>query len=120
MKFVGSRMSNLRAAASNAEHDQRYKSDAREQHYERDEIIFEPMPITHDVHPCFKSTFVLNARLGGHPTSIFDADQKIVAFGHVSIVTAKGCSRRASQCFRLRASHERSMISSARLGRWCS
>jgi len=44
----------LLSATSNAQHDQRYKSDAREQHYERDEIIFEPMPITHDVHPCFK------------------------------------------------------------------
>ena len=38
-------------AASNAQHDQRYKSHADEQRYERDEIVFEPMPITekHDV-----------------------------------------------------------------------
>src|SRR5215467_14415579 len=43
---------------SNAQHDQRYKSDADEQHYERDGVVFEPMPITgkHDVHPCFKWT----------------------------------------------------------------
>src|SRR5215467_906355 len=36
---------------SNAQHDQRYKSDADEQHYERDGVVFEPMPITgkHDV-----------------------------------------------------------------------
>jgi hypothetical protein len=40
----------------------------------------------------------LNARLGGHSTSIFDADQKIVA-----LVTAKGCSRRESKFLRLRA-----------------
>jgi len=31
---------------SNAQHDQRYKSDAGEQHYERDGVVFEPMPIT--------------------------------------------------------------------------
>jgi len=31
---------------SNAQHDQRYKSDADEQHYERDGVVFEPMPIT--------------------------------------------------------------------------
>src|SRR5215813_4229209 len=38
-------------AASNTQHDQRYKSDADEQHYERDGVVFEPMPITgkHDV-----------------------------------------------------------------------
>src|SRR5262245_24092374 len=47
---------------SNAQYDQRYKSDADEQHYERDGVVFEPMPITgkHDVHPCFKWT----ARIG--------------------------------------------------------
>jgi hypothetical protein len=33
-------------AASNTQHDQRYKSDADEQHYERDGVVFEPMPIT--------------------------------------------------------------------------
>jgi len=37
---------------SNAQHDQRYKSDADEQHYERDGVIFEPMPIT-GKHHCF-------------------------------------------------------------------
>ena len=31
---------------SNAQHDQRYKSDADEQRYERDGVVFEPMPIT--------------------------------------------------------------------------
>jgi hypothetical protein len=31
---------------SNAQHDQRHKSDADEQHYERDGVVFEPMPIT--------------------------------------------------------------------------
>ena len=40
---------------SNAQHDQRYKSDADEQHYERDGVVFEPMPITgkHDVSSLF-------------------------------------------------------------------
>ena len=47
---AGSRMSNLRARLSNAQHDQRYKSDAREQHYERDGVVFEPMPITGKHH----------------------------------------------------------------------
>jgi hypothetical protein len=37
---------------SNAQHDQRYKSDADEQHYERDGVVFEPMPIT-GKHHCF-------------------------------------------------------------------
>jgi hypothetical protein len=69
----------IASAASNAQHDQRYKSDADEQHYDRHEIVFEPMPITgrHDVHPCFKGTFFLDAKIGGHLTSIFDADQKM-------------------------------------------
>jgi hypothetical protein len=31
---------------SNAQYDQRYKSDADEQHYKRDRVVFEPMPIT--------------------------------------------------------------------------
>src|SRR6516165_2263925 len=41
---------------SNAQHDQRYKSDADEQHYERDGVVFEPMPITgkHDVSSLFQ------------------------------------------------------------------
>jgi hypothetical protein len=40
---------------SNAQHDQRYKSDADEQHYERNGVVFEPMPITgkHDVSSLF-------------------------------------------------------------------
>ena len=45
----------LLSATSNAQHDQRYKSDADEQHYERDGVVFEPMPITgkHDVSSLF-------------------------------------------------------------------
>src|SRR5262252_6045474 len=41
---------------SNAQHDQRYKSDEDEQHYERDGVVFEPMPITgkHDVSSLFQ------------------------------------------------------------------
>jgi hypothetical protein len=39
-----------RWAASNAQYDQRYKSDADEQHYERDGVVFEPMPITGKHH----------------------------------------------------------------------
>jgi hypothetical protein len=41
---------------SNAQHDQPYKSDADEQHYERDGVVFEPMPITgkHDVSSLFQ------------------------------------------------------------------
>src|SRR5262245_22777482 len=41
---------------SNAQHDQRYKSDADEQHYERDGVVFEPMPITgkHNVSSLFQ------------------------------------------------------------------
>src|SRR6516165_12484425 len=41
---------------SNAQHDQRYKSDADKQHYERDGVVFEPMPITgkHDVSSPFQ------------------------------------------------------------------
>jgi len=41
---------------SNAQHDQRYKSDADEQHYERNGVVFEPMPITgkHDVSSLFQ------------------------------------------------------------------
>jgi len=31
---------------SNAQYDQRYKSDADEQHYKRDRVVFEPMSIT--------------------------------------------------------------------------
>src|SRR5215813_8924732 len=43
-------------AASNTQHDQRYKSNADEQHYERDGVVFEPMPITgkHDVSSLFQ------------------------------------------------------------------
>jgi hypothetical protein len=33
-------------AASNTQHDQRYKSDGDEQCYERDGVVFKPMPIT--------------------------------------------------------------------------
>jgi hypothetical protein len=41
---------------SNAQHDQRYKSDADEQRYERDGVVFEPMLITgkHDVSSLFQ------------------------------------------------------------------
>src|SRR6516225_3775707 len=41
---------------SNAQHDQRYKSDADEQHYERDGVVFEPISITgkHDVSSLFQ------------------------------------------------------------------
>jgi hypothetical protein len=38
------------SAASNAQYDQRYKSDADEQHYERDGVVFEPRPITGKHH----------------------------------------------------------------------
>jgi hypothetical protein len=55
MRAAGQRADKLTcliwSAASNAQHDQRYKSDADEQYYERDGVVFEPMPITgkHDV-----------------------------------------------------------------------
>jgi hypothetical protein len=44
---------------SNAQHDQRYKSDADEQRYERDGVVFEPMPITgkHDVLSLFQMDY---------------------------------------------------------------
>jgi hypothetical protein len=34
------------------------------------------LPEGMNVHPCFKWTFLLDAKIGGHLTSIFDADQK--------------------------------------------
>jgi len=50
---------------SNAQHDQRYKSDADERRYERDGVVFEPMPITgkHDV----LSLFYENRSAVAHP-----------------------------------------------------
>src|SRR6516225_10737145 len=53
-------------AASNTQHDQRYKSDADEQHDERDGVVFEPMPITgkHQIaHPSERAHHMVSARL---------------------------------------------------------
>jgi hypothetical protein len=56
------------APTSNAKHDQRYKSDADEQRYERDGVVFEPMPITgkHDVLSLFQMDY--ENRVGSRPT----------------------------------------------------
>src|SRR6516162_2973258 len=53
---------------SNAQHDQRYKSDADEQRYERDGVVFEPMPITgkHDVLSLFQMDYE-NRSAVAHP-----------------------------------------------------
>jgi len=49
--------------SSNAQHDQRNASHTDQQEGQRDEIVFEPMPIIgkHDAHPVFERPLVLGS-----------------------------------------------------------
>ena len=55
--------------ASNDQNNQSNESDTHQQHRERHGIIFQPIPITgrHDVQPCFRRRFFLDARIEGVP-----------------------------------------------------